>query len=772
MLSPGAPVSCTRPRSARAPAVLVLRDEPAESRRARRWAADQLLAAGLDELRDDLELVVGELVANAVVHAGLPAEVVLFVAAPRVRVEVRDHSRLSPLRGRHGAESMTGRGLRLVESVARAWGVERRQRGKAVWAEFEHGSPGNGPKPFEQDIEAQLKTWAPDDESSELAANAEERFTVRLGDVPTELLLAAKAHVDDLVLEFTLAAAGARTGVTSEVPRHLAELLETVVNRFAEPRRLIKRQALAAANAGEDHVALEMTLPASAAAAGEEYLQALDGADAYCRAARLLTLETQPRHRVFRRWYVEELVGQLRRAAAGRPPVEPQTFEERLLVEIDAMAEAERTAERSGRLNALVVALAGAVTPEQVAAHALNEGVAAMGASGGGLLLSTSRSMLEVPGTVGYDESVVAGLRAESPDANLPAAHAARTKQPVWLESRRERDEQFPALAGLEPRTIAMCALPLVVGERCLGSLRFSFSRARLFDDDERAFALNLAAQTAQALDRALLYHQQGETARKLQRNLLPPDLPAVPGVDLASHYHPAEAVDIGGDFYDLIGADSEWTVLMGDVRGKGIEAAALTAMARNTVRSGALIGLDPGETLELLNAVFLREQLPESFCTAVCGRLSLRDGHATLTVACGGHPEPLIVRTDGTVEPITSHGMLVGAFPGTSYETATTTLHPGDLVFLYTDGITEARRDGQFFGHKRLKRQLAATVGATAETVIRQLHTAVETFQTHQRARHARRRIPRHALRNHNDGAASRRSGLPLHRRDHRSAT
>jgi serine phosphatase RsbU (regulator of sigma subunit)/anti-sigma regulatory factor (Ser/Thr protein kinase) len=734
MAHPGAPVSRGEPQPVRAPAVLVLRDEPTETSRARRWAADQLLAAGLDELRDDVVMVVGELVANALLHAGLPAEVVLYVAPPRVRVEVRDRSRLSPVRARHGAESMTGRGLRLVEAVARAWGVDRREDGKGVWAEFEDGSPATGPEPFRHDIEALLETWAPDDESSVLAAGAEERFTVRLGDVPTELLLAAKAHVDDLVLEFTLAAAGARTGVTAEVPRHLAELLEAVVDRFAEPRQMIKRQALAAANAGEDHVALELTLPAAAADAAEEYLQALDEADAYCRAARLLTLETPPRQRVFRRWYVKELVDQLRRATAGRPPVEPQTFEQRLLVEIDALAEAGRTAERSARLNALVVALAGAVTPEQVAAHALNEGVAAMGASGGGLLLTTGRSTLEVPGTVGYDASVVAGLRAESPDADLPAAHAARTGQPVWLESRRERDEQFPALAGLEPHTIAMCAVPLVVGEKSLGALRFSFSTARLFDGDERAFALNLAAQTSQALDRALLHHQQAETARTLQRNLLPPELPAVPGVDLASHYDPAEAVEVGGDFYDLIGADSEWTVLMGDVRGKGVEAAALTAMARHTVRSGALSGLDPGETLELLNVAFLSMQSPENFCTAVCGRLSLRDGYATLTVACGGHPEPLIVRTDGTVEPITCNGMLVGAFPGTSYVTATTVLHPGDLVLFYTDGITEARRDDEFFGLQRMQQQLAATVGATAETVIRQLHTAVEAFRTRQR--------------------------------------
>ena len=144
-------------------------------------------------------------------------------------------------------------------------------------------------------------------------------MTVELGEVPTDLLIAAKEHVDNLVREFTLAASGAAAGTTASVPPHLARLMETVVHRFALPRRLIKEQAIAARRLRRSHVRLVLTVPVESADAGSEYLEALDEADSWCRAARLLTLETPPQHRIFRRWYVEELIAQLRAAAAGAP---------------------------------------------------------------------------------------------------------------------------------------------------------------------------------------------------------------------------------------------------------------------------------------------------------------------------------------------------------------------------------------------------------------------------------------------------------------------
>ncbi|HWH31500.1 MAG TPA: GAF domain-containing protein, partial [Egibacteraceae bacterium] len=336
-----------------------------------------------------------------------------------------------------------------------------------------------------------------------------------LGDVPTQLLLSAKGHVDNLVREFALAAGGAASGTTAAVPAHLAQLIDTVVHRFAEARDSIKRQALAAARQGHDHLRLELRLPVSAARAGEEYLAALDQADAYCRAARLLTLESPPQHRVFRRWYVGELVAQLRQAAEGHEPAPAETFEERLLREIDAFAAAERTAERFARLHSLSAALASAGTPEAVTEAVLREGVAALGATGGAVLVASPAGELAVPTAVGYGEQVMARLRAESPDAELPAAVALRTGEPVWLESREARDARFPELEGVEPGTLSMCAVPLIVDGRTVGAMRFSFSRNRLFDAEERDFIDTMAAQTAQALDRALMYRQWQEPGRR-----------------------------------------------------------------------------------------------------------------------------------------------------------------------------------------------------------------------------------------------------------------
>ncbi|HSK89988.1 MAG TPA: ATP-binding protein, partial [Euzebyales bacterium] len=347
--------------------------------RARRFVAQQFAHHGLAEIADDAEIVAGELATNAMLYAGPPAELVLRIVPPRARVEVHDGSPLPPVRPQVSREAMTGRGLHLVEALTVDWGVDAGPTGKTVWAEFDAGA---GPAPTDLDESELIAMWTAT-EPEAASASGGEVFTVRLGEVPTDLLLSAKSHVDNLVREFMLAASGARSGTTAPVPAPIIDLLETVVSRFAEARQAIKRQALAAAAAGRSHVRLELRLPASAADAGEEYLRALDQADAYCRAARLLTLESSPQHRVFRRWYVEELIGQLRRATAGESVAPGQTFEQRLLREIDTVVAAERRAERAARLHTLTVALAAAATPAAVADAVLQEGVAALGAAGG-----------------------------------------------------------------------------------------------------------------------------------------------------------------------------------------------------------------------------------------------------------------------------------------------------------------------------------------------------------------------------------------------------
>jgi GAF domain-containing protein/anti-sigma regulatory factor (Ser/Thr protein kinase) len=469
--------------------------------RARRFVTAALAGTAAADLAVDAELVVAELVTNAILHAGAPVDVGLVVDGKTVRIEVRDPLRVSPVRGLAGPDAMTGRGLGLVAALTSRWGTEPRDDGKVVWAELSLDAPvGTVPPVPTDDVDALLATWD-DDEPA-----VERRYVIRLGDVPTNLLLAAKGHVDNIVREFTLAAAGAASGRTAEIPPHLAALMESVTTRFAEARQEIKRQALAAAQVGARRTTLVLHLPRSAADAGEDYLAALDEADGYARAARMLTLATPPQHRAFRRWYVEAIVDQLRRAGRGEEPSDPPSFEEHLLAEFAAVSEARLVNDRAARLQAATAALGSATTPEDVAAVVVSEGVAALGASGGSLLVPVDGERLAVPGAVGYAEALVESLQAERRDAPLPAAEAMRTGVPVWIESRQERDTRFPGLTGLEPGTVSMCALPLVAGGRLLGALRFSFGAQRLFDDDERAFALALAVQTAQALERSALY--------------------------------------------------------------------------------------------------------------------------------------------------------------------------------------------------------------------------------------------------------------------------
>jgi GAF domain-containing protein/anti-sigma regulatory factor (Ser/Thr protein kinase) len=467
---------------------------------ARRFAASVLNGRPPD-LVGDAELIVTELVTNALLYAGPPVTLRVVPRQDRVRLEVVDHSRALPMRLVESTEAMTGRGLALVESLSQRTGVEPLANGKVVWCELT-GEPPADSDTAEIDIDALLASW-PEDEPE-----PERPYTVRLGEVPTDLLLAAKAHVDNVVREFALAASGAASGTTTALPPHLAELIDTVVHRFAEVRHAVKQQAAAAARHEQERTELTLTLPLSAAEAGEDYLAALDEIDVYARAARLLTLESPPQHRIFRRWYVETLIAQLRSTARGqsRPP---QTFESRLLQEVGVLAAARIVADRATRLQAVTAALAKVASPGQVAGIAVAEGVAALRAVGGSLLVPKEQGGFRVESSVGYPEELVRRLDEEAVDAELPAAFAARTGQAVWLESVADRDNRFPELKGLEPGTVAMCAVPLQLAGECLGAMRFGFDDNRLFDDAERGFVTALAAQTSQALARARLYDEQ-----------------------------------------------------------------------------------------------------------------------------------------------------------------------------------------------------------------------------------------------------------------------
>jgi sigma-B regulation protein RsbU (phosphoserine phosphatase) len=207
--------------------------------------------------------------------------------------------------------------------------------------------------------------------------------------------------------------------------------------------------------------------------------------------------------------------------------------------------------------------------------------------------------------------------------------------------------------------------------------------------------------------------------ARTLQATLIPPAPPVVPGLDVAAAYHPAgTGAEVGGDFYDVfeIGED-DWVVVIGDVCGKGVEAAVVTALARYTLRAAAVRELRPSGAVHTLNEV-LRHHDTDRFCTVVVVRLRRVGGAWHAALACGGHPLPLLTRPGAAPAPLGRHGSIVGFFPSPRFTDAETMLRPGDSLVLYTDGVTEGRGDGDLFGDERLTASIAAHAGSAASLV------------------------------------------------------
>ncbi|ROP42063.1 PP2C family protein-serine/threonine phosphatase [Saccharothrix texasensis] len=246
--------------------------------------------------------------------------------------------------------------------------------------------------------------------------------------------------------------------------------------------------------------------------------------------------------------------------------------------------------------------------------------------------------------------------------------------------------------------------------------------RVTVFDARERrAYEQELLAAKREAeRERERLAKLTGT----LQRTLLPDALPDVDGAELAAHYHVASSDQVGGDFYDVfpLGGD-RWGFFLGDVCGKGPEAAVLTSLTRYALRAAAVRDPDPVVVLTTLNTVMLQQRRPGAprFCTVIFGLLEPDGDGFAVTIAGGGHPPPLVLRAGGEVDFLaTPGGQLVGLLPGARFTRARTRLGPGDVVVLYTDGLTEARRaDGAMLEEEGLAEAAATMTGKDAPTVV-----------------------------------------------------
>jgi PAS domain S-box-containing protein len=235
-------------------------------------------------------------------------------------------------------------------------------------------------------------------------------------------------------------------------------------------------------------------------------------------------------------------------------------------------------------------------------------------------------------------------------------------------------------------------AVPLVKQGRILGAIQFvNVESSRRYTTDDLALAHAAAARIASSLEYIRLNEHQRKIATTLQASLLPAKLPHIGGVDIAVRYWATgEGTVVGGDFYDVFEVDDDhWAVVVGDVCGTGPAAAALTGLARHTIRASAWHGADHGGVLRNVNNAVLRSG-HVTFCTAVYGTLARSTGGFTFRVASGGHPLPIVKRAAGGTETIGEPGTLLGAFADSQSVTASVLLGPGDTMLLYTDGVTD----------------------------------------------------------------------------------
>jgi PAS domain S-box-containing protein len=303
---------------------------------------------------------------------------------------------------------------------------------------------------------------------------------------------------------------------------------------------------------------------------------------------------------------------------------------------------------------------------------------------------------------------------------------------------RRLADGDEQQLAALRAAHFeAMAVLPLRSQRRAVGALTLVAGAGRRIDDADLQLAEQLAVRAAIAIDNARLFADRTRVARSLQASLLPPSLPPIPGLELGARYAPAgEGVEVGGDFYDAFAIDGgRWLLVVGDVRGKGIDAAAVTGLARHTIRSIALYEPRPSAILAHLNRVLLAAEgdrvaalqscddppwdLTEPrFCTVALAIVEPNDGGAEVVVCSGGHPLPLVARSDGRVETAGRPGSLLGASAEIELYDVTLQLAPCEALVCFTDGIVERHQGRHFFDESGIAKVLGEVGDADAATV------------------------------------------------------
>jgi sigma-B regulation protein RsbU (phosphoserine phosphatase) len=294
------------------------------------------------------------------------------------------------------------------------------------------------------------------------------------------------------------------------------------------------------------------------------------------------------------------------------------------------------------------------------------------------------------------------------------------------LDEAREIDAVVPLPAPIDGYAVSMSAR----GQH-LGILSVGRNTDHRMGSEELAVVEDVARRAALAIDNARIHADRRAIAETLQRSLLPPALPDVDGIDFGAEYVPTgEGVDVGGDFYDVMALDDGgWLVVVGDVSGKGVQAATVTGLVRDVTRVLVRDGKPLPEALGRLNETLV-ERGGGRFCTLALAAVTPRSsGHLDVSLYLAGHDCPVLLHADGRTSLVGDCGTALGLLNEISSPASKVSLAPGDTLVFYTDGVTERRRGPELYGVERLRQEASTLAGFPADVVAARLRAATLSF-------------------------------------------
>jgi serine phosphatase RsbU (regulator of sigma subunit)/anti-sigma regulatory factor (Ser/Thr protein kinase) len=662
--------------------------EPSAVAAARRFVRETLISSGLpvdDDAVSDAVLLTSELVTNAIVHAGTPVQLTCRLNGTNIEVSVLDRHPARVIPDPPGATAVvdrpSGRGLLLPAALSASWGVTYAASTKTVW--FRLGpdiGPDAGPDP-----EADTGSDAAEPDAPSVTALARRRITDLFQLGYDELLghaveLARDAAAADAAYALIADEDGElrmRAAVGGGIPQLQADDEDTDESSGARPARMATFLDL--------------------------YNKFSE------RGTDLAQVQNEPLHSLLTVPLAadSQVIGML--AVASAEPdrftqadlARVQDVADRMAVPLERARLAEHDRIRRARLSFLAEAsdlLAGNLDQEKTVALAAQLVVPRLAAWCAALLPGENGELS--PAYVWHaDESLIdalTGLLKEAPAPQVRPGEGPREWSLNAAAASPPAGDPGSAAAAELASDPAWC-LPLVARDRSLGIFLIGRPREGALAREAVELAEDLTRRVALALDNARLYSEQLQATNALQRSLLPPELPDIPGVELAAGYAAAgEGNEVGGDFYDVFEATpGRWRFAIGDVCGKGPEAAAVTGLTRHALRILAREGHDVPTVLERLNALIVDEGSRARFITLIHGELmppSASGEAAVVSLVCAGHPQPLLLRSAGGVEVVADPQPLLGVLDGVTFEQNTFRLSPGDVLLCVTDGVTERR--------------------------------------------------------------------------------